>query len=101
MENIEKVSSVLQSQQHGALSCEGCSTQLQSSRLDKYGYIEAKALAESIGHNQRILSEQTENTDDTIRLIREVEQELGVEVLDSKGGPLKNLDNLEVLMRIE
>jgi hypothetical protein len=26
---------------------------------------------------------------------------MGVEVLDNRGGPLKNLDNLEVLMRIE
>lgn len=69
--------------------------------MDKYGYIDSKALADSIFHNQRILGEQALNSDDTVRVIREVEQEMGVEVLDNKGGPMKNLDNLSVLMRIE
>lgn len=54
------------------LTCEGCSVYLQSSRMDKYGYIDGKVLADSIIHNQQLLNEPTDRTDDTIRIIREV-----------------------------
>jgi hypothetical protein len=48
-----------------------------------------------------MVEKQFERTDDTIRLVREVEQEMGVAILPKGDGKLENLENLEVLMRLE
>lgn len=48
-----------------------------------------------------MITTRAAGSDDTIRILREVEKEMNVDILDNTGGPLKNLDNLDVLLRIE
>lgn len=100
MEKAQEIKAFDRNEFTARAKCEGCSAFLQNDRLDKYGFIEKEAMLEAIAHNQKVIEKQFERTDSTLKSIREVEGELGLKILREEPGPLLNLDNLEVLMRL-
>ena len=79
---------------------------LQSQDKQKYGYITDKILSETVEANKnelkKTLSSRISSKDERIKeFLCEVEKESGISIFNKKTGEMENINDLEVIMRLE
>ena len=79
---------------------------LQSDEKQKYGYIDGEVLDRTLKGNIKIIENTyggkvAQRDGRTLEIVSEVEKELEVKIFNSKTRSLDNLDNVEVLLRLQ
>ena len=85
----------------GKLKCEGCSANLQSKSIERYGYIDENVLGEYIKHNTNSIKHQLQGSDVNHQAIREVQEELGITILQPGSESLDDITDVDVLLKLE
>lgn len=86
--------------------CDGCNSALQTEDKYKYGFIKQEVLDRSVEGNIKIIEntygEKVNKQDSkTLEIVGEVEKELNVKIFNNATKKLDNLDQVEVLLRLQ
>ena len=79
---------------------------LQSDDKQKYGYIDGQVMGKTLKGNIKIIENTyggkvAQRDGKTMEIVSEVEKELDVKIFNSKTKSLDNLDNVDVLLRLQ